>query len=287
MTSPRTLLKAWNLNARKALGQNFLRNPVVGRQIVDQAQLTPSDVVLEIGAGLGAVTIAAARQAGTVIAVEKDRRLVPLLRTELLACGLNNVRIVQDDFLALDLEALAAGQGRSLVVLGNLPYNISSQVVVKLIQERRCVQRAILMFQKELAQRLCAGPGTRTYGRLSVMLRYCADLTLLRQVCADQFYPRPKVDSTLLGMRFKAGITHAVKDEQLLSLVVQSAFGQRRKTLRNALAGGLPQLDTTSAKALLHAADINPRRRAETLSVEEFVNLTNCLQVYQQTAKLA
>ncbi len=280
MTSPQTLLKAWNLRARKELGQNFLCNPAVADQIVTQARLTADDVVLEIGAGLGAVTIAAALRAGRVIAVEKDRHLVPLLRAELLVHGLAHVEIVERDIRTIDLEELRTREGRNLVVLGNLPYHISSQVMVKLIEERRHIHRGVLMFQKELAQRLCADPGSKAYGRLSVMLQYCADVVRLRDLRADQFYPRPKIDSSVLGISFKTRIDHPVNDERLFARVVQSAFGQRRKTLRNALSGGLLPLDGDAAAGVLAMAEIDSRRRAETLSVTEFVHLTNCIADY-------
>jgi len=275
MTSPNRLLKAWNLRARKELGQNFLVNPAVAEQIVSQARLSRQDVVLEIGAGLGALTIAAARIAAKVVAVEKDRRLVPLLRAELLACGLNHVQVKEHDILSLDIPALADAEGRHLVVMGNLPYNISSQVVVKLIHQRRCVDRAVLMFQKELAQRLCAGPGSKRYGRLSVMLQYSADLQLLKDLPADQFHPRPKVDSAVLGITFKTRIPHPVSDEQSMARMVQAAFGMRRKTLRNALSGSLLKLSAASAVDVLERSGIDPNRRAETLSVNDFVRLTN------------
>ncbi len=287
MTSPITLLKAWNLRARKELGQNFLRNPAVAERIVDWAQVTADDVVLEIGAGLGAVTIAAARKAGKVIAIEKDRNLAPLLRAELLVHGLTHVQVVEKNFMSLDLQELADAQKGRFVVLGNLPYNISSQIVVKLIRERRCLDRAVLMFQKELAQRLCSPPGTKAYGRLSVMLQYCARLTMLRDIKADQFYPRPNVDSALLRVSFRRNIERPVGDEQLMTRVVQSAFGQRRKTLRNALAGGVLSLDSTGAATVLAAAGIDPRRRAETLGVDEFITLTDCVADYLQAGKSA
>lgn len=253
----------------------------MAQRIVDQARLAPHDVVLEIGSGLGVVTVAAARQVHKLIAVEKDRNLVPLLRAELLVHGFNHVRIVEQDILKTSLETFANESGaRPLVVIGNLPYNISSQVVVKLIEQRRYVDRAVLMFQKELADRLCAGPGTKAYGRLSVRLQYCADISLLLNVAATQFHPRPKVDSAVLGVNFKTYIDHAVTDEDLFARVVQAAFGQRRKNLRNALSGGLLPLDKALAERLLEIAEIDPRRRAETLSVDAFVTLTNYIADY-------
>lgn len=275
MTSPHVLLKAWDLKARKALGQNFLKHPHIARRIVQLARVKNNDVVLEIGAGLGAMTIEVARQAQQVIAIEKDRALVPLLRAELLAQGLENVDLRREDILKFDIVALARAYGHTLVVMGNLPYHISSQVVVQLIQSRQWVNRAVLMFQKELADRLCAPPGSKTYGRLSVMLQYCADLSMCCTLEADQFYPKPKVDSTVLEIRFKSRIQPLANNEVMLSRVVQAAFGRRRKTLRNSLSGGLLCLDTGEVVAALEACAIDPMRRAETLSVDEFVALAN------------
>ena len=278
MTSPQVLLNAWDLRARKELGQNFLKDPAVAEQIVALAQVRHQDVVLEIGSGLGVMTIAAARAASKVIAVEKDRRLLPLLRSELLLNGLTQVQVFSQDILTLDLHALASEAGHSLIVLGNLPYNISSQVLIKLIEQRRVVERAVLMFQKELAERLCAGPGCKAYGRLSVLLQYCADLKLMRDIKARQFFPVPKVDSAILRIDFKKHLSRTVSDEALFVRVIQAAFGQRRKTLRNAIGGGLLPLNSETAERVLVAAGIDPRRRAETLSVDEYVALTDTVQ---------
>lgn len=281
MTAPQTLLKAWNLKARKELGQNFLKDPNVVERIVSLAGVGPDDTVLEIGAGLGAMTVVLGARAGKVIAVEKDRQLVPLLRAELLARGLDNVQVIEHDILRLDIAQLARDAGPPLFVMGNLPYNISSQVLVKLIKARSAIKGAALMFQTELADRLCAGPGSKTYGRLSVLLQYCADLTVLREVKSDLFFPKPKVGSKVLGIVFKPVIDPAVSDEALLVRVVQAAFGRRRKTLRNALSGSLLSLSTQDTQAVLETAGIDPRRRAETLHVDEFVRLTETVAAYQ------
>lgn len=275
MTSPHTLLTAWNLKARKAFGQNFLKHPATAARIVQLAGVQPTETVLEIGAGLGAMTSAIAHQAGRVIAIEKDRTLIPLLRAELLAHKVSNVKIIEADILKMALAPLAEAHGGAMVAIGNLPYNISSQVVVQLIRERSCLHRAVLMFQKELADRLTAPPGSKTYGRLSVMLQYCANLSKLCTLKAEQFFPQPKVASAVLEIRFKSRIEPQAVDEKILARVVQAAFGRRRKTLRNALAGNLLSLDTDTAVQALQACHIDPRRRAETLSVDEFVALAN------------
>lgn len=278
MTAPQTLLKAWNLRARKELGQNFLTEPTLAERIVELAGIGADDAVLEIGAGLGAMTLAAGRRTRRLVAVEKDAQLVPLLRTELQAQGLAHVEVRNQNILTLDFGQLAVEMGQPLTVIGNLPYNISSQVMVKLVTERAAVKRAALMFQKELAERLIAGPGSKAYGRLSVLLGYCAELRMLREVRAEMFFPKPKVGSVVLGIVFKPHIEPRVGDEALMVRVVQAAFGQRRKTLRNALAGGMPQLGSQGALAVLQTAGIDPQRRAETLSVEEFVRLTDIVE---------
>jgi 16S rRNA (adenine1518-N6/adenine1519-N6)-dimethyltransferase len=206
--------------------------------------------------------------------------MLPLLRAELLVNEISNVEVLSQDMLSLDMSALAKDQARSLTILGNLPYNISSQVVIKLIDARHCIDRAVLMFQKELAERLCACPGSRTYGRISVMLQYCARIKVLRQVPAEMFFPKPKVDSVVLGIEFQTDPCPEAADEELMGRVVKAAFGQRRKTLQNALAAGLKIMDKGGAARVLEAAGIDPRRRAETLTVAEFVALSDCVGRY-------
>ena len=277
MTSPRTLLKAWNIKPKKQLGQNFLINAALAETIVKCADLTAGDHVLEIGSGLGAITIPAARRAARLVAVEKDAQLLDLLRTELAVQQLANVQLVHQDILTLDIrEVFGHGQARG-VVIGNLPYNISSQIIVQLIAARACLQRALLMLQKEMAQRLIAPPGTKDYGRLSVMLQYCAEVAVAAEAPARMFYPRPKVDSLVIHVRFRERIDFPAKDERLLSRVVKAGFSQRRKTLRNAMAGNILQADHARVEAWLAQAGIDSRRRAETLTVEEFVRLANLI----------
>ncbi len=283
MTSPRALLTAWNTQAKKRLGQNFLNDPNVARAIVNHAGIGGDDMVLEIGAGLGAITVPAAKIAHRVIAVEKDGRIIGLLRAELLAAGIDNVEIREADILRMDLKAVSREAGRSLVVMGNLPYNISSQVIVQLIHAGSRIDRAVLMLQKEMAQRICAGPGSKDYGRLSVMLGYCADTRMLMQVRAPRFFPAPRVDSTVVGIRFADPPPFAADDEALLFQVVKAAFGKRRKTLRNALSHSDLNLEPSTCERLLAAAQIDSMRRAESLSVSAFVRLSNTIGAYRKT----
>lgn len=278
MTSPSALLKAWNIRAEKRLGQNFLTDPSTAAMIVARAGITHADTVLEIGAGLGALTIPAARSAANVYAVEKDPRLLDLLRAEFLANNMTNINLMNENILQVDIPALAAAVGGTLIVLGNLPYNISSQVLVQLISERAAVKRAVLMFQLELAQRLTAVPGGRDYGRLSVMIQYCARVRTVARVSANQFTPRPKVDSAVLRIDFNASERLTAEDELFFFRVIRAAFGRRRKMLKNSLAGGEMGADADMARRALEQARIDPTRRAETLNVTEFLALSAALR---------
>jgi 16S rRNA (adenine1518-N6/adenine1519-N6)-dimethyltransferase len=285
MTSPRTLLNAWQVQAKKKLGQHFLVHPATAEKIVAATRIRPNDIVLEIGAGLGALTIPVARRAARVYAVETDRRITGLLKTEILAAKIDNVQIIEKNILDFDIAHLAAETGDRLVVIGNLPYHISSQVLVRLIMSRHWVDRAVLMFQKELAERLMAPPGTKTDGRITVMLAYCARIGRLADFPAESFFPRPKVDSSVLEIRFRQTLETVPRDETFLHQVIQAAFSQRRKTLKNALSGSFLDLSPEIAIKALGAAGINPIRRAETLSPNDFIRLSNCLYVVSPSAR--
>lgn len=244
---------------------------------MNRSGIVPEDVVLEIGAGLGALTIPVGRIVKQVFAVEKDRKIIDILKTEILASNLSNVVIIEKNILKIDIKSLAEGVGRKIVVMGNLPYNISSQILVQLIHSREAVTRAVFMLQKELAQRITAQPGCKDYGRLTVMLRYCSDIKKIADVNASIFFPKPKVDSEVVEFRFKEKLEYPANDESFLFSVIKAAFGNRRKILKNALAASALNIDASDAKNILQQSGIDPRRRAETLTVEEFVKLSNHL----------
>ena len=277
MTSPKTLMHAWSLRPKKKLGQHFLVDPSSAEMIVRRSKITSKDTVLEIGAGLGALTIPAAKTARHVYAVEKDSQLTQLLKTELLVHNLTNVDVIENNILKVDISALAKNSDRQLIVMGNLPYNISSQVLIQLIYARRHVDRAILMFQKELARRITASPGNKDYGRLTVMLAYCAEVNSLATMAASLFYPAPKVDSEVVEVKFNISTEYPPHDETMLFQVIKAAFGNRRKTLKNALSTSGLSIEPQTARQALEAAGIDPNRRAETLAVHEFVALQKCL----------
>ncbi len=275
MTSPFLLLKKWRFFPKKQLGQNFLSDPSTAEMIIKKSGITKNDLVLEIGAGLGALTVPAANAAHFTYAVEKDYHIIPILEHELSTQGVKNVTVIRQNILDLDIQALFNQHRSPFIVLGNLPYNISSQILVKLITDRQYIARAYLMFQKEFAVRIAASPGGKDYGRISVMLSYCADIKSIAQVKAHLFIPKPKVDSEVLEISFKRDIDYPAEDELLFFNVIKAGFGKRRKTIKNALYQSQLNIDSATAQSLLERSGVDPSRRAETLSVDEFVTLSN------------
>jgi 16S rRNA (adenine1518-N6/adenine1519-N6)-dimethyltransferase len=285
MTSPKILLAAHNIRAKKQLGQNFIVDPAFAETIVRRADITSEDIVLEIGAGVGALTIPLARKAKKIFAVERDPRIIGILNTQIFAGGCTNVLVIEKDILAMDMDALTNDGVSNIVVMGNLPYNISSQILIQLIHSRKNFSRAVLMFQKELSQRITAEVGCKDYGRLSVMLRYCSDFRKLVDVKASLFYPKPKVDSEILELKFKKHIEDQATDELFFFKVIKAGFGKRRKTLKNALIASELNIDADTATRVLEMSGIDPIRRAETLTVAEFVKLSNNLLLKFRTPK--
>ncbi len=277
MTSPRKLLEAKGIHPRKSMGQHFLADPNIAASILTKARFAAHDIVFEIGAGLGALTLPLAARVKHVFALEPDSRIAALLGEELLAANVSNVTVIEEDILQCDLEAFTNSPNKNLKVIGNLPYHISSQVLLRLIRFRHLIDAAFLMFQKEVAERLTAVPGTKDYGRPSVAIQYCATITPLISVGASAFFPRPKVDSQVVAIAFHHPVSWPATDEDFFFSVVKAAFGKRRKTLKNALLGGGLGLKDELLSAALKLTGIDPRRRAETLTVNEFVALSNLL----------
>lgn len=282
MLSPQAWFRSKGLHARKALGQNFLQDPAVAQTIVDRSGVGPEDIVLEIGPGLGALSFPLARKVKRLIAIEKDRELAAWLADQIAEKGYENVMLRSADILQLDWkslfdEMLGDGESDRLVIFGNLPYNISSHLVVRLVEHRHRIERAVLMFQKELAARLRANPGGRDYGRLTVLLRFCANITSLLDVRAGSFYPKPKVDSEVIEIRFPKPEPFPVPDEAALIRVVRAAFGNRRKTLKNSLVAGLAGCKAEHIAEMLHSIGIDPVRRAETLDITDFIRLSTAI----------
>ncbi|RLC29592.1 MAG: ribosomal RNA small subunit methyltransferase A [Deltaproteobacteria bacterium] len=275
MQSPKTVLRAHRIEPKKSLGQNFLCDRQAAEMIVRRCGLKDGDVVVEIGAGTGVLTIPAARRVSMLYAVETDSRLIEPLAESIKAAGLENVTILHRDILETDITEICHRAGKKLVVIGNLPYYISSRILIELVKKREAVSRAVLMFQQELAQRLTAGPGSRDYGRISVALRYCASVKTVARLRPDLFFPRPGVHSEVIEITFKERPRNMVCSERLFFDIIKAAFAKRRKTVKNALSTGLPGLDGRGWEHVLSMAGVRPGARAETLDVDDFINICN------------
>jgi 16S rRNA (adenine1518-N6/adenine1519-N6)-dimethyltransferase len=275
LTHTRQLLEIHGLAPRRRFGQNFLVREELAERIVDQCRLRADDVVVEIGPGAGALTARLAARARAVVAVEKDAGLAALLREELAETP--RVEIVEADFLEFDLAAVAAAHGvGKIAVVGNIPYNITTPILERLFEQRHAVAGAVLLVQKEYAERLAAPAGTKAYGSLTLFARYYALLEPLMEVRASAFWPRPDVDSMLVRVLLRDR-PPVDAEEALLFRIVRGSFQMRRKQLANTLAEALG-VTGAEAERLCRVAGIDPRRRGETLSLDEFAKLARAAE---------
>ncbi len=278
-TSPKILLRRLGLRPRKAWGQNFLLHPHQAQRIVAALDLSGTETVVEIGPGLGALTVFLARAAGKVVALERDPALAQFLKTELFPDN-PQVQILEQDALAFDFQECSRHAEKPLAVAGNLPYQITSPLLFKLMEGKAALSRAVLMMQQEVGDRLLSPPGTKDYGVLSVLIQYHFALERLFSLGPGNFYPPPQVDSVVLRLRPRAPVP-AARDEALLSRVVKAAFAHRRKTLNNTLVHQAPAFGLTpeDLRQIFLTLQIDPGRRGETLGVDQFVELTNAIGV--------
>ncbi len=263
------VLKTFDIRASKKLGQNFLIDPQVVDGIVGAADIGPDDRVLEIGPGIGTLTQALAETGAAVTAVELDQRLLTVLEKTLE--GYENIRVVHGDILKVDI-AREMGEGGYKVV-ANLPYYITTPIVMALLERRLPLERLVTMVQKEVALRMVAKPGSKDYGALSVAVQYYTEPELLFVVPPRSFIPAPAVESAVICCKVRKAPPVEVESEKLFFRVVKSAFGQRRKTLNNALK--LTGLSSEGVGKILSGAGIDGVRRGETLSLQEFADLAN------------
>ena len=273
----RSLLERHGFRFSKKLGQNFLINPSVCPRMAEACGCTPETGVLEIGPGIGVLTRELSLRAGKVVAIELDDRLPPVL-AETLA-GRENVEIVSGDCMKLDLAALLREKfgDRPVAVCANLPYYITSPILMKLLESRLPVTGITVMVQKEAAQRLCARPGTREAGAVTLAVQYYAQAETLFSVSRGSFMPAPNVDSAVIRLTVRPEPPCAVQDEQQLFRLIRAGFGQRRKTLPNSLSAAGFSRD--AIQAALAAGGIAPTARAEELTLEQFAVLSDHLSV--------
>jgi 16S rRNA (adenine1518-N6/adenine1519-N6)-dimethyltransferase len=271
----RAILRRHGLRPKSGWGQNFLVDLEAIGRIVEAAEVEGRSVV-EVGAGLGALTAALSGKAKKVFAVERDRDMAAILRVEFAQDQV--VRVVEDNAATVDFESMHDRAGEKPVVVGNLPYHMATQILFHLLESATWLSHWVLMFQKEMAMRMSAGPGSKSYGVLSVMLQRRARIATVLQVPAASFHPVPRVDSTVLRFDPYQRVSVPVKDEQLFTRIVRGAFGQRRKMVANSLQAALkPEVSIEYVKAALEKAGIDPALRPEQIAIESFAALADAL----------
>ncbi len=260
----------------KSLGQNFLTDINIIDAIIEGSEIGEDDLVIEIGPGMGVLTATAAEHAAKVVAIEIDKHLLPVLNETL--AGYDNIDIINADVMKTDLNDIVRkySTGGKVRIIGNLPYYITTPIIMKLLEDRVPADSITIMMQKEVADRIKASPGGKTYGALSVTTGFYCTVRHIANAPKEVFVPRPKVDSTVIRLDIRPECPVELIEEKLFFETVKAGFGQRRKTLLNSLTGvrGLPKADILSA---LEDADIDPQRRAETLSMQEFANIANAI----------
>lgn len=270
------VIRKYQFAFQKRFGQNFLVDPHVLEKIIAASGVTKDDLVLEVGPGIGTLTQYLAEAAGQVVAVEIDSALIPILQETL--DGYENVSVINEDILKVDIRKLAAehGNGRPVKVVANLPYYITTPIIMGLLENKIPVDTITVMIQKEVALRMQAGPGSKDYGALSLAVQYYADAYLAANVPPNCFIPRPNVGSAVIRLARREKPAVKAEDEALLFALIRASFNQRRKTLLNGLSNspGLP-FSKEQVREGIAAMGLSPSVRGESLTLEQFAGLSN------------
>lgn len=274
------ILNRHGFSFSKGLGQNFLINPSVCPRMAQQGGAQPGWGIIEIGAGFGVLTAELAQRAGKVVCIEIDQRLLPILDETL--SEFSNIKIINEDVLKVDLNAVIAQEfpGMPVAICANLPYYITSPIIMKILEDKLPIASLTVMVQKEAAQRICAQPGSREVGAVSIAIQYYAQPKVLFPVSRGSFMPSPDVDSAVIRLDIRPQPAVQVACEEHFFRVVKGAFSQRRKTLSNTLSSsfGLPKGQTAQ---WLESAGVSPSLRAEQLSMEQFAQIANAFTALQ------
>lgn len=272
------IIQRYQFAFQKKFGQNFLIDPHVLDKIVDAAGLTKDDFVLEIGPGIGTMTQYLAEKAKAVAAVEIDKNLIPILKETLQ--DYDNITIINDDILKVDIGRLAEEYhgGKPIKVVANLPYYITTPIIMGLFESDVPIDNITVMVQKEVADRMQVGPGTKDYGALSLAVQYYAEPYIVANVPPNCFIPRPKVGSAVIRLTKHKQPAVTVKDSKLMFKLIRASFNQRRKTLLNGLNNS-PELPFTKEQiiAAIHSLGVSPTVRGEALTLKQFAQLSNAL----------
>ncbi len=272
------ILQKYNFNIQKKFGQNFLIDTHVLDRIISAAEITEEDCVLEIGPGIGTMTQYLAESAGAVVAVEIDKNLIPILEDTL--SGYDNVTVINGDILKLDIEKLVEEKngGKPVKVVANLPYYITTPIIMGLFESRVPLKSITVMVQKEVADRMQSGPGTKDYGALSLAVQYYAKPEIVANVPPNCFIPRPNVGSAVIRLTRHDTPPVRVQDEKKMFSLIRASFNQRRKTLVNGLCNAADlHLSREQVAGALERMELPPVIRGETLTLEQFAELSNLL----------
>ena len=282
----RAIKEKYGFRLSKSLGQNFLTDKNIIDEIIEGAAIGPQDLVIEIGPGIGVLTAEAAQQAAKVIAIEIDSKLIPILGETL--AEYDNVEVINQDILKTDLNGIIDEQRQlgnftgDVKIIGNLPYYITTPIIMHILENSIHAESITVMMQKEVADRIKASPGNKTYGAISAAVQYYCEVEQVISVPKEVFVPRPKVDSAVLKLTIRKETPVDLIDEKAFFACIKAGFGQRRKTLLNSLTGTYG-LSKDEIRAILEKAGIDPVRRAETLDMNEFADIANGVASAKQT----
>lgn len=279
----KAILEKYGFSFKKSLGQNFLIDTNILNRIVDHANLTENSGAIEIGPGIGALTEQLARRSKKVVAFEIDQRLLPILEETL--SPYSNKKVIHQDVLKADVAAMIKEEFSGfddIMVVANLPYYVTTPIIMKLLEEKLPIRGIVVMLQKEVAERITAKPGSKDYGSLSIAVQYYTEAETVMIVPKTVFVPQPNVDSAVIRLTVRTSPRVNVKDERFFFQVTRASFAQRRKTILNNLTSQLPAGKEKKETILkvLSDIDIDPSRRGETLSIEEFAQLSDSLYPY-------
>ena len=273
------ILQKYNFMFQKRYGQNFLIDTRVLEKIIAASGITKDDMVLEVGPGIGTMTQYLCESAGKVVAVEIDKNLIPILENDTLKCY-DNVRVINEDILKLDINKLVQEEngGKPIKVVANLPYYITTPIIMGLFESHVPIESITIMVQKEVADRMQVGPGTKDYGALSLAVQYYARPEIIANVPPNCFMPRPNVGSAVIKLTRHDKVPVDVKDEKLMFRIIRAAFNQRRKTLQNSINNS-PELNLNKEQVVnaLETMGLSQTIRGEALSLEQFAKLANLL----------
>lgn len=275
VNNTRDIVKKYSFKFTKSLGQNFLIDDNVIKDIVDGAEVSKEDTIIEIGPGIGTLTKELLKRAKKVYCIELDSELIPILNEELKEY--DNLVLINNDALKVDYNQIL-NENSNVKVVANLPYYVTTPIITKLLKERYQFLSITIMIQKEVALRMISDPNCKQYGSLSVLIQYYCKGTMIRNVLPNCFMPRPKVESTVIRLDILEEPSVKIMDEKLYFRIVRDSFNMRRKTLWNSLKE--LKLSSEEMKKCFENANIDPKRRGETLSLEEFGKLSDCIHEF-------